>query len=76
MRDPEELNSVKYTQRVMEYTVSARLLRFHKKFGRGICGSERCELPIEVGDRIVRYYTGRVNTRLFHKKCAQELNII
>ena len=76
MRDTSKLNSVKYSRRVMEYTINERLLKRHKRAGRGFCGSDRCGMPIKVGERIVRFYTGRARTRLFHKKCAQELNII
>lgn len=76
MRDTEKLNSIKYSRRVMEYTINARLLKRHKNQGRGICGSDRCDESIKVGDRIVRLYNGRNMTRLFHKRCAEELNII
>ena len=76
MRDTLKLNSVKHSRRVMEYTISARLLKRHKNQGRGICGSDWCDESIKVGDRIVRLYNGRNMNRLFHKKCAQELNII
>ena len=76
MRDTEKLKSVRYSRRVMEYTINARLLKRHNNRGVRICGSDRCDKPIKVGDRIVRCYNGRSSTRLFHKKCAQELNII
>lgn len=76
MRDCLKLDSVKHSRRVMEYTINARLLKRHKRLGRGICGSDKCDEPIKVGDRIIRFYSGRARTRLFHKKCASELNII
>ena len=76
MRDSSKLNTVKHSRRIMEYTINARLLKRHKNCGRGICGSDKCDEPIKVGDRIIRFYSGRSNTRLFHLKCAEELNII
>ena len=76
MRDTNKLNSVKYSRRVMEYTVNARLLTRYQNKGVDICALDRCHERIKVGDRIVRQYNGRSSTRLFHKKCAQELNII
>lgn len=76
MRDTSKLDSVKYSRRVMEYTINARLLKRYKNKGCDICALDRCNEPIKVGDRIVRQYNGRSSTRLFHVKCAEELNII
>ena len=68
--------SVKHSRRILEYTINEKFLNMHSRNGRGRCGSQRCNKSIKVGDRIVRFYPGTGNTRLFHKKCAQELNII
>ena len=76
MKDVFGFNSVKHSRRVMEYTINARLLKRYKNKGCDRCALDRCNEPIKVGDRIVRQYNGRSSTRLFHKKCAQELNII
>lgn len=76
MRDTDNFNSVKYSLRVLEYTLNARLLTRYRNKGADRCALDRCNEPIKVGDRIVRQYRGNRSSRLFHKKCAQELNII
>ena len=69
--------SIKHSRRILEYTLDQRMFDFHSKKGRGNCENQRCGEPLKVGDRIVRHY-GHYGgkCRLFHKKCAQELNII
>ncbi len=48
------------------------LIRLQKK-GFGLCSSERCRKPFEIGDH-VRSINGTTHvTRIMHKKCYEEL---
>ena len=59
----------------MEYNISKNKLSYHNGKGRVKCAHVNCHEYLRIGDRIVRHY-GSTETRLFHKRCAQELNII
>lgn len=75
-RPKERERSIKHSRFLLEYTLSERYLKMHKNKGRGKCDYAKCNKTLKVGDRIVRKFSSRSNTRLFHKRCAQELNII
>jgi len=68
------MKAVHHTQRCLEYTMNLSRLKIHVPKNQHLC--EECGIAIEVDDRIVRTYSASGKTRLFHKACAEELNII
>lgn len=68
--------SIQHSKFMLEYTLNERYLRRHKKLGRAKCSYQGCGEDLKVGDRIVRKFSSRSKTRLFHKRCAQLLNLI
>ena len=67
--------SIKHSGQLLEYTLKDHHLRRHINKGRARCDYQNCLKILKVGDRIVRRASpGKI--RLFHKKCAQVLNII
>ena len=73
MTSPER--SIKHSNCILEYTLKKHQLRRHMKKGRAKCDYQNCLKKLKVGDRIVRKASPGKN-RIFHKRCAQVLNII
>lgn len=67
--------TIHYSKRVCEYTLTISKYSYHSKRDTANCAYEACQLPLEVGDRVVRKYAPS-KSRLYHIKCAKELNII
>ena len=68
------MKAVHYTQRCIEYTLNHSRLKIHVTRNQHLC--QKCGIALEADDRIVRTYSASRKTRLFHKECAEELNII
>lgn len=71
--------SIKHSGRIKEYTMNYHKMGFYHNRGIYNCSSRFCGFPIKIGQRVVSKYTASQeyeSTRLFHKKCAIELNII
>ena len=67
--------TVNHSKRVCEYTLTVSKHSYHSNRKTAECAHDACRLPLEVGDRVVRkYQPGK--SRLYHAKCAKELNII
>lgn len=67
--------SIHYSKRVVEYTLTVSKHSYHKNRKTAQCAHMKCGLPLNVGDRVVRKYAPE-KSRLYHKACAEELNII
>lgn len=68
------METIHHTKRCIEYNMTVGRLTLHTRRHNNRC--DKCDIPIEVGDRIVRCYRSSGGTRLLHKECAEELNII
>ncbi len=71
--------SIKHSSRIREYTMDYHKIGFYHNRNIFNCSSRFCGEPIKIGDRVVSKYTASTeyeSTRLFHKECAIELNII
>jgi len=71
--------SIKHSGRIMEYTMNYHKMGFYHNRDIYNCSFRFCGKPIKIGDRVVSKYTASTeydSTRIFHKKCAIELNII
>ncbi len=71
--------SIKHSSRILEYNMDSPRLTTYNKKGIFNCSARFCRRPILINQRIVSLYTHSVEdeaNRLFHKKCAIDLNII
>lgn len=74
MTSPER--SIKHSKFLLEYTINDRIIRRHEKNGPVVCSDQHCGEPLKVGDRVIRKWGTRSKSRLFHKRCAEKLNIL
>ena len=57
-----------------EYFLDARVLSLYK--GDQCCAKLECKKEIEIGERVVTRRSGAGMRVMYHKKCADELNIV
>ena len=76
-----ENNSIKHSQKIVEYTLTKRLYSRHYNNNPEIlwCRDDKCSQPsilLEVDDRVVSKRGVATRPLLYHKACAEALNLI
>lgn len=72
-------DAIYHSRRCIEYTMKQGRLTFHTNKGQNRCSHPECGGLLKVGDRVVRKQKGgrySSGTRIYHKACAEVLNII
>ena len=52
-----------------EYRLTLDKKNYYAKTGRDRCHSQRCNLPLEAGDLVVRTFADQKKSVLWHKTC-------